>query len=464
MWLRQPVYGLLIRIPTVTSIRYFLKPVDIAPLVIFRILFGLMMFVGILRFWLKGWIVDLYVNPRFYFSYWGFEWVKPLGYTGMHLLFFLAAISAAGIALGFLYRITAPLFFLAFTYIELIDATNYLNHYYFISLVSFLMIWLPANRFFAVDTFIWPSLKYDKVPLWTIGVLRMQVGIVYFFAGLAKLTPDWLLHAMPMKIWLPPKSHLPLIGALMYKGWVAYVFSWFGAVYDLLIAFFLINRRTRPVAYLFVIGFHLATALFFPGIGMFPYVMIICSFIFFSSAFQYKLLSHLLSKSRQISGKSNYVLFGCKNRVATIVSGTYFCIQLIIPLRFLAYPGDLFWYEEGYRFSWRVMLMEKSGNTFFYVKEPSTGRAYEVDNSEFLTPLQDKMMSTQPDLILRYAHYLASVYRQRGLKDPAVYVESYVTLNGGRSRSFTDPGVNLARQRFGWHHYTWILPFAKNEK
>ena len=98
---------------------------------------------------------------------------------------------------------------------------------------------------------------------------------------------------------------------------------------------------------------------------MFPYVMIICSFIFFSSAFQYKLLNHLLSKSRQISGKNNYVLSAYWNSVAMILSGTYFCIQLIIPLRFLAYPGELFWYEEGYRFSWLVMLMEEAGNTFF---------------------------------------------------------------------------------------------------
>nr|WP_294869682.1 HTTM domain-containing protein [uncultured Pedobacter sp.] len=434
------------------------KPVPIAPLVIFRVLFGLMMFAGIMRFWLNGWIMDLYVTPRFYFSYWGFEWVHPLGDTGMHLLFLLAGVSALGMAAGFLYRITAVAFFLSFTYIELIDATNYLNHYYFISLVGFLMIWLPANRYFSIDVKIWPDLKRDMVPLWTIGIIRLQIAVVYFFAGLAKLSLDWLLEATPMKIWLPAKSHLPLIGGLMYKSWVAYLFSWFGAVYDLFIAFFLISRKTRPIAYVFVIGFHLATALFFPGIGMFPYVMIICSFIFFSSSAQQKLLNRIKDPGKSNSNNSFYQLPVRVNMMFMWALGLYFCVQLVVPLRFLAYPGQLFWYEEGYRFSWRVMLMEKSGNTFFYVKEPSTGKTYEVNNNEFLTPLQDKMMSTQPDLILRYAHYLASVYEQRGLKDPAVYAESYVALNGARSRPFTNPTIDLSRQALSWRHYTWILP------
>lgn len=439
------------------------KPVPIAPLIIFRVLFGLMMFAGIMRFWLNGWITDLYVTPRFYFNYWGFEWVHPLGNTGMHLLFLFAGIAALAIAMGFLYRIAAVIFFMTFTYIELIDATNYLNHYYFISLIGFLMIWLPANRDFSIDVRIWPRLKRNMVPLWAIGIIRLQIAVVYFFAGLAKLTPDWILEATPMKIWLPAKSHLPLIGELMYKSWVAYFFSWFGAVYDLFIAFFLINRKTRPIAYVFVIGFHLATALFFPGIGMFPYVMIICSFIFFSSFFQQKILNWFKrGQDHSTSGDTVYQLPASLSKIFMLAAGLYFCIQFIVPLRFLAYPGQLFWYEEGYRFSWRVMLMEKSGNTFFYVKEPATGRTYEVNNNEFLTPLQDKMMSTQPDLILRYAHYLASVYRQRGIKDPAVYAECYVALNGERSRPFTNPTIDLSRQPFSWRHYTWILsPYKK---
>jgi hypothetical protein len=345
----------------------------------------------------------------------------------------------------------------------LIVFNNYLNHYYFISLVSFLLIWLPAHRYCSLDVRIWPKLKRTQIPLWTIGIIRLQIGIVYFFAGLAKLNPDWMLHAIPMKIWLPAKSHLPVVGGLVYKEWIAYLFSWFGAFYDLFIAFFLINRKTRPLAYVFVLGFHIATAIFFPGIGMFPYVMIVCSFAFFSSGYHQKMLN-LFIRNR-VTGRTIVYHYPVQlEMVMPLILGIYFLVQAVVPLRFLAYPGRLFWYEEGYRFSWRVMLMEKSGNTFFTVTEPSTGKSYEVDNSRFLTPLQDKMMSTQPDMILRYAHYLANVYAKRGIKDPVVHAQCFVALNGERSRPFVDTTVNLAAQPLSWRHYAWVLPFSDHEK
>jgi len=43
----------------------------------------------------------------------------------------------------------------------------------------------------------------------------------------------------------------------------------------------------------------------------------------------------------------------------------FFVIQIFFPWRYLLYPGELFWTEQGYRFSWRVMLMEKAGNSNF---------------------------------------------------------------------------------------------------
>ena len=139
----------------------------------------------------------------------------------------------------------------------------------------------------------------------------------------------------------------------------------------------------------------------------------------------------------------------------------YAVIQILVPLRFLIYPGHLFWHEEGFRFSWRVMLMEKAGAAYFRVKEKGSGRRFEVSNSEFLTPLQEKMMSTQPDMIVKYAKYLAEVYEKRGIKDPEVSAEIYVTLNGARSRLFIDSTVNLAAQKIGWQHYKWVLPYKQ---
>ncbi len=436
------------------------RPVSIAPLATFRITFGLLMLFSLGRFWWRGWITALYVTPPFHFTYWGFEWVQPLGGTGMHLLIFALIGSALLIALGLFYRPASIVFFLGFTYVELIDVTTYLNHYYFISLVAFLLVWLPANRYYSLDAYFGLTKPRLRVPRWTIGLLRFQMALVYVFAGLAKLDADWLLRAEPMKTWLPSKSHLPLVGPFMYDDWVAYLFSWFGAGYDLFIVFFLLNRRTRPVAYGFVLLFHAATALFFPAIGMFPYVMIASSLIFFSGKFHQKLLSFLPFRRMALPNESYQ--FWYRNVVAGLVA-VYVCVQLLVPMRFLLYPGKLFWTEQGYRFSWRVMLMEKAGVAYFTVKDDTGKKSWTVDNGQYLTPLQEKMMSSQPDLILKYAHYVADQFKARGVTEPKVYAEVYVTLNGEPSRLFVDSTVNLAAKKLSWRPYDWVLPFDTNQ-
>ncbi len=438
-------------------------PVSIAPLITFRIVFGLLMFVSLLRFMWRGWINTVYILPKFHFTYWGFDWIQPMGGAGMYLLFFVLLLATLFITIGFLYRVAAVVFFLGFTYVEMLDVTTYLNHYYFISLVAFIMIWLPANKDYAVDVLMNPCGQRKLVPLWCIGIIRFQMGIVYFFAGLAKLNPDWLLEAQPLRTWLPAKSHLPVVGRFMYDAWVAYLFSWFGAIYDLFIVIFLLNKRTRLIAYGFVIVFHAATAIFFPGIGMFPYVMMTCSLVFFSGHFHERLLALLPFKN---TGKATVYEMPYSYRFPKALFACiaiYTLLQVTIPFRCLLYPGHLFWHEEGFRFSWRVMLMEKSGAAYFTVREKGTGYSYTVNNAEFLTNLQEKMMSTQPDMILKYAHFLAREYKKRGIVEPRVYGEVYVSLNGQRSRLFIDSTVDLAAEQLSWKHYTWVLPYNNNK-
>src|SRR5680860_1489105 len=106
------------------------RPTSMAPLINFRVLFGLILLISLGRFVWNGWIESLYLSPQFHFHYYGFTWIQPLGETGMYLLFAMMGLSALGIILGYFYRFSALVFFLSFTYVELIDLTNYLNHYY----------------------------------------------------------------------------------------------------------------------------------------------------------------------------------------------------------------------------------------------------------------------------------------------------------------------------------------------
>lgn len=436
----------------------------IAPLVVLRILFGSVMFFSTIRFILKGWVTDFYILPSFHFTFCGFSWVKPLGETGMYVVFACMALAAFCMAAGLFYRFFSSVFFLSFTYVELIDKTYYLNHYYFVTLLAFLMILVPANRYFSLDVLRKPALKVTYVPMWTISIFKLQLFIVYFLAGVSKLNADWLLNAMPLTIWLPANAHLPVIGSLLQQHWVAYAFSWFGAIFDLFIVFFLLNKSTRPVAYAVVILFHIFTAWFFK-IGMFPFIMMTSTVIFFSENFHIQFINRL----RNFFGKSvsseqelflNPNLFREKTVYTILI--IYFILQSLVPFRFLLYPGKLLWTEEGYRFSWRVMLMEKSGTAFFYVTDPLTGNSSEIINSHYLTRLQEKMMATQPDMILQYAHHLAGEFKKRGIKDPVITVESYVNLNGSGSRPFVNNTTDLAKEHESLAAKKWILPYSNN--
>ncbi|MEO1450133.1 MAG: HTTM domain-containing protein, partial [Bacteroidota bacterium] len=348
------------------------------------------------------------------------------------------------------------------TYVELIDKTHYLNHYYFVSIIAFMMALLPAHRAFSLDVRRKPKLRLQQIPAWMILVLQVQLAIVYFYAGLAKLHPDWLFHAMPLRIWLPPLADMPLIGWLFPYKETAFAFSWFGVLYDLTIPFLLWWNRTRPLAYIAVVAFHVMTWIMFP-IGMFPWIMMLSTLIFFSEAFHERILNVMGKLLRKFSVRSPFSPTREERRRQNPWLFRLFLfhivLQLLIPWRFLLYPGKLFWHEQGFRFSWRVMLMEKNGSAFFTVRDPDTQREWDPTLSEFLTPRQEKMMATQPDMILQTAHLLRDTYAPVCKCEPEVYAQVYVSLNGRRNRPFIDPKVDLASIEPGWEARYWVLPY-----
>jgi len=442
---------------------YFNKQSSAAPLAVFRMFFGFLMFISLVRFWSKGWIESLYIEPSFHFSYYGFEWVKPVGlYT--YVFFIICGISAFFVAIGYKYRLSILIFFLSFTYIELMDKTTYLNHYYFVSLVSFIMLFIPCNAMFSIDA-ISIRKSYKTVPKWTIDSLKLMLGIVYFYAGITKINSDWLLNAMPLKLWLKSKYDLPFIGhTLMQQEWFHFFMSWGGMFYDISIPFLLLFRKTRSIAFVLVVAFHITTRVLFP-IGMFPYIMILSTIIFFDSNVHYKIIHFTIKILEFFKMKTDNLKLSFSQvnhykvwNTSLLIIVVFMTIQIIIPLRSLLYPGELFWNEQGYRFSWRVMLMEKKGNSVFKIVNSKTNSFFYVNNDDFLTPVQQKQMSFQPDMILEYGHYLGNHFKSQGHQNVAVFVESYVSLNGRLSQQFIDPSANLMELKDSFKHKFWIKP------
>jgi len=445
-----------------TISKYLDKESNPYPLAVYRIGFGLLVMFSIVRFWYNGWIESLYLEPGFHFSFLGFSWVKPLGiYT--YFIFIICFISALFVMLGYKYRIAIITLFLSFTYIELMDKTTYLNHYYLVSSLSFLMIFLPCASYFALD-----STNNRKVPKWTIDSLKLMLLIVYLYAGLAKINSDWLINAQPLKIWLKTKYTIPIIGeTLLQYNFTYYLFSWGGMLYDIFIPFLLLYRRTRFFAFIMVIVFHVLTRILFPAIGMFPVIMIFSCIIFFDNSTHKKildLLKKIFNRENRLKEVFTPHIHKYNRKLIPLFVSVFFLWQVLIPLRSISYPGELFWTEQGYRFSWRVMLIEKAGYTTFKVVDNSSGNSELVDNSLYLTKFQEKQMSFQPDMIIEYAHYIGDTYKKKGFKDVSVYAESYVTLNGRPSQRFIDPEVDLYNEKINFKNKKWILPFKDEIK
>lgn len=434
--------------------------VSIDPLIVFRVSFGLLTLVSSIRFLLLNWIDYQYANSAVKFKYFGFEWVPYPGEAGLLALYLLMIAASIGITLGAFYRISALLFFICFTWVELIDLTYYLNHYYFVSLVALLLVFVPAHRACSIDALRRPATRSSFAPAWSLRILQFQVAIVYVYAGLMKINSEWLLRAMPLRLWLPAQTDTPLIGPLLAWPETAYIFSWSVVLFDCTIVFWLLWSKTRPWAYAIILMFHALSGYWFQ-IGVFPLVMSTLVLVMFPESFHTRLVNAVkrLLKSASANVQRLPAHAGPKpNRFLVAALGCWVAFQLLFPFRYLLYPGNLFWTEEGFRFSWRVMLVEKAGDAQFYVRDERTGREGAVVNSDFLNEHQIKQMSFQPDMILQFAHWLAAHFAERGVKEPRVRAEVYVTWNGRPGALLFDPQLDLTALRDGWAPKTWLYP------
>jgi hypothetical protein len=438
-------------------------PTDLGWLCAFRVLYGLAMCVSMLRFIGYGWIEEYFVRPRFHFTYWGFSWVEPLSAAGMYSLAWALAALALAVAAGFCFRVSAILFVAGFSYMQLIDVATYLNHYYLASLLGLLLAVAPAHRTASVDALLRPDLQRTTAPRLWLYLFRFQVGVVYTFAGLAKANADWLLRAQPLSIWLGSHTDMPVLGPVFALGSAPFVMSWAGFLFDTTVAWWLLWRRTRPFAFAAVIAFHSLTSALFP-IGMFPVIMVLSALVFFPPDWPRR----LIARGRAAVGRSepvpqrleavSPVVASPPLRSFTLGLAAAYCVlQLLFPLRFLAYGGNVRWHEQGMRFSWRVMVREKNGSITYVVRQKETGRVWHVTPRTYLTSLQEREMSGQPDLILQLAHHIRDDFARRGHGAVEVRVDALVSLNGRRIAPIIDPSVDLATVHDGIGKASWIL-------
>ena len=401
----------------------------------FRVAFGLLVAYSSIRFVLRGWIDEFYLAPAHHLTYPGFDWIRPLPAPWMHVHVLTLAALGVLIAAGIHARIAAGVFVVGFAYVELIDRALYLNHYWFVTLAAVLLAVLPGPARHTHNA-------SRTVPAITVWALRAQLGVVYTFAGIAKLNADWLFLGEPLGIWLAARTDRPIIGPLLDEPVVALIFSWAGAAFDLTIVAGLLWRRSRPLAYAVLVVFHIVTAMLFQ-IGVFAWVMIALTPIFFEPDWPTRLrrrrhrrpvVSHAHSSAGEpVDLKPLLVAF----------LAVFAAMNIALPLRHWFAEGNVRWNDDGYELAWRVMLTDRAGYLEFDVTDPASGDRWRVPPELVLTEWQSAEAETRPALALQTAHFIADHFAALGYPDVEVHADSFVAMNGRLRQRMLDPTVDL---------------------
>jgi len=440
-----------------TILQKLFVPSDISILVYFRIIFGAVMLWEVFRYFEHDWIDKYWIEPTFHFTYYGFDWLRPWPGDGMYFHFIAMGILSVCIMIGFKYRISTILFFFAFSYMFLLEESRYLNHFYLISLVSFVMMFVPAHKALSFDSWWNKKIRTDFVPAWSLWLLRIQIGVPYFFGGVAKINEDWL-NGNPIRFWLADRADtFPILGQFFTEEWFVFFFAYGALLMDLLAVPFLLWKRSRIFAYGILVLFHVFNSQFF-SIGIFPWFMIFATLIFFDPSWL-----RIFKKFKTARRPQTRISSLTKNQKIVLSLFLIFIIfQVAMPLRHYAYPGNVSWTEEGHNFSWHMKLRDKDTISIeFFATDPKTGETWTIDPYEDLNYLQVLKMYTRPDMILQYSHFIAENLREEGYDDIEIRVKVTSSLNGRVPQSLIDPNVNLAEQPVTILPKSWIVPLEK---
>ncbi|HTN76800.1 MAG TPA: HTTM domain-containing protein [Pirellulaceae bacterium] len=436
---------------------YLFAPIDIASLVVFRVALGVILLVEMLRFLLHGWVYEFYVAPVFHFSYFGFAWLRPLPPLAMYGLFLTLCLLAGMIVVGWHYRTACLLFCAGFTYVFLLEKAFYMNHFYFVCLLTLVMAFVPAQRQFSYDARRGPGLRSDYIPRWSLWLLRFMIALPYVYGGIAKINADWL-QGQPMQMWMSRMTQLREFVPMFGEPWLALAFSYGGLALDLLIVPLLLWTPTRRYALVVAIFFHVCNSVMFQ-IGIFPWLMICGTTLFLAPDWPRRVLR---SVPQAAPMPANFPrVWPWADRFGAAFLGLFLLVQIIVPWRHLLYPGDVDWTEEGSRFAWRMMLNEKIAALQFVAVDPKTQRVGSLDIRPYLTPRQLDKMSYDPEMIREFAHFLQQQRVREGHGQQEIHALVFCALNGRKPQLLVDPRANLATRERTWQTANWIKPLTE---
>lgn len=430
--------------------KFLFKHIDNSALIVFRIIFGLLCFLESVGAIFTGWIKNTLIEPKFTFNFIGFDFLQPLPGDWMYVYYLIMGGFGLLIMVGYKYRLSMIAFTILWTATYLMQKSSYNNHYYLLCLLSGIMIFLPANTYASIDAKKKPSIKQFSMPSWCKWIFVIQLFILYTYASIAKIYPDWLDLSVPTQL-LKNKANYPIIGDALQNQYLPFIVAYGGILYDGLIIPLLLFKPTRKLAFWSSIIFHLFNSIVFQ-VGIFPYLALAFSLFFFTP----KTVRNIFLKKKPFY-QDNTVKVPSYKPILIGFASLYFVIQIILPLRHNFIKDNVLWTEEGHRLSWRMMLRSKSGYATYKVVDKNTNKKAIILLDDYLTKKQQRLVTTRPDVIWQFAQHLKQDYKSRG-HDIAVYVDTKVSVNGKPYQTLINPEIDLANVKWDYFkHSDWIL-------
>lgn len=432
--------------------KWLFKQVDNSALIVFRIIFGLLIFLEAVGAIFTGWIRRVFIEPQFNFHFIGLDFLQPLPGNGMLYYYGIMGLFGIFVMLGFKYRFSIFCYTIMWASVYLMQKSSYNNHYYLLMLLCGIMFFLPAHRYLSLDSYKKPDFQRIAMPRWVWILIVGQMWIVYTYAAVAKLYPGWLDGTLPAML-MRGKADYWLIGEFLQKDWIRYAITYTGILFDLFIIPALLWKRTRLPAFLIAIFFHIFNSIVFQ-IGIFPYLSLAFCLFFFSS----EKINHLFLRKKKPHYNGAEVMVPSYSKALIAILSVWFVIQIALPLRHWFFKDNVLWTEEGHRLSWRMMLRSRSGSTTFKVVEKGTTDTINVDKNRYLSKKQIRSVGAKPDMMWQFAQILKKEYAKEG-KEVQVFVDSKISINGQPYQPFIDPKVDLAAEKWNhFKHHDWILP------
>lgn len=444
---------------TQISLRSFVQKlhqsVDNSPLVIFRMIFGLLIWAEAWGAIATGWVKRAFIIPEITFPFMAFSWLKPLPGDGMYYYYIVMGIFGAMIMLGLYYRVAVISYTIMWAGVYYMQKTNYNNHYYLLLLLLILMCLVPAHQYASLDARRTPKLKQISCPQWCLWIFAAQIAIVYFYGAVAKMYPGWVT-LKPLETWFSQKADLPLVGGLLQKKWFQYFIAYGGIGYDLLIVPALIWKKTRRWAFGASLFFHVFNSLIFQ-VGIFPYLGISWALFFFEP----ETIRRIFLKQKPAA--TNYLLrpeeISISQKLLAYGLGLYVLVQILLPLRHHLFAGNVHWTEEGHRMSWQMMTRTKTGRISFIAYDPDTDKKWTISTKN-LTLKQRRAVAARPDMCWQYVQILKANLIQEGHPKIEIYAKGTVQLNGEAPKKLYNPDVDLTKIVWKpFQHSDWLLPY-----